>query len=44
MMMLHFDGWNVGCEDSFASTFLEFDSYDDAMEIYHIWNDWIKGN
>lgn len=39
--MINFDGWNVGFRDSFASTWLEFNNFDEANRIALHWEKWM---
>jgi len=43
MLIINFDGWNVGTKKEFNETWLEFDSKEDAMDIARHWQNWIEG-
>lgn len=43
MIIINFDGWNVGFFDGFSSTWLEFETMFDAIEVAGHWNYWIEG-
>lgn len=39
--IIPFDGFNVGLKDDFNSTWLEFDSFEEAKAIAQHWDKWI---
>lgn len=42
LQILNFDGYNVGFRDSFSTTWLEFDSYEEALRVAKHWEKWMS--
>lgn len=41
-LIVNFDGYNVGVEGSFNSTWLCFDTFEEAYTIMEHWLEWSK--